>query len=608
MCGVAGIFAYGGDALRLEALTAMSEALAHRGPDGHGTWVGPDERVALDHRRLSIIDLSERGAQPMLSDDGQLVVCFNGEIYNHRALRAELEKAGRRFRSDSDTEVLLHLYACHGEAMLGRLRGMFAFALVDVRARRMLVARDPYGIKPLYIADDGHTAHVASEVKALRAAGVAGATSPAAMVGFLLFGSVPEPLCWHAGVRALPAGHYAVIDERGVGAATCFASVARTWADAAPERLDEDELEERVAEALRDSVGHHLVADVPVGAFLSAGVDSTALVALMRDAQGTVQTVTLTTEQFRGGRLDEAPWAERIAARYGASHRTVVITDDAFRAAAPRILQDMDQPSIDGFNTWFVSRAAVDAGLKVAVSGLGGDELLGGYGTFDKVPRWHAAMRWPSRVPKLGRLVREVLTTTNAATHLGESPKLAGLVELGGTFGGAYFLARGLFMPWEIPALVGEDLAREGLSALDPSRHCDAVLEPDPGSPFARVATLEASLYMRNQLLRDSDWASMAHSLEVRVPLVDHVLLSKIAPHAAGLRGRAGKRALGRAPERPLPSELIERKKTGFGLPLAEWLSDPRIGMDAWKRVPLLGGDNVGYARRLAYSLVDSRR
>lgn len=608
MCGVAGIFAYGSEAARLETLAGMSEALAHRGPDGHGTWAAPDRRIALAHRRLSIIDLSERGAQPMVSDDGHLVISFNGEIYNHRALRAELEREGRRFRSDSDTEVLLQLYAAHGEGMLGRLRGMFAFALVDVRARRMLVARDPYGIKPLYLADDGGTAHIASEVKALRAVGVAGGTSPAALVGFLSFGSVPEPLTWHDQVRALPAGHYAFIDERGVGAPRRFASVARTWADASPEPLVGAELDERVAEALRDSVEHHLVADVPVGAFLSAGIDSTALVGLMRDAQGTVQTVTLTTEQFRGGELDEAPWAERVAARYGASHRTLVITDEAFRAAAPRILSAMDQPSIDGFNTWLVSRAAVDAGLKVAVSGLGGDELFGGYDTFDRVPRWHAAMRWPARVPELGRFVRLAMTATKAAARLGTSPKLAGLAELGGTFGGAYFLARGLFMPWEIALLVGDELAREGLRGLDPIRHAEAALHPDPGSAFSRVATLEASLYMRNQLLRDSDWASMAHGLEVRVPLVDHVLLAKIAPYAASLRGRAGKRALARAPRRPLPSELFERKKTGFGLPLAEWLSDPRVGMDAWRRVPLLCGDNVGYARRLAYSLVDSHR
>ncbi len=607
MCGVAGIFAYRGGPADLTTLQTMSDALVHRGPDGSGTWVDDDGRMALAHRRLSIIDLSERGAQPMTSSDGDVVVCFNGEIYNHRALRAELEAEGRVFRSSSDTEVLLQLYQARGEAMLGELRGMFAFVIVDRKKRGMLLARDPYGIKPLYVADDGRAVHVASEVKAFVATGVARATSPAGMVGFLLFGSVPEPHCWYAGVQPVPAGHCLWIDERGLQAPRRYASIPGAWATASGQarNLTGSETERTVVSALRDSVAQHLVSDVPVGAFLSAGVDSTTLVALMRDAQETVQTVTLTTEQFRGSAADEAPWAERIASRYGASHRTLVITDDDFRRAAPKIFQAMDQPSIDGFNTWLVSQAAVQSGLKVAVSGLGGDELFGGYPSFDRVPKWHAAMRLPARVPGLGRLSRKLMLHLGLAERAGVSPKLAGLAELGGTFGGAYFLARGLFMPWELPSLVGDELAREGLRQLDPRRHCDASLDPDPGQAFARVAALEAIHYMRNQLLRDSDWASMAHSLEVRVPLVDYTLLRQVAPHVARLPHGAGKRLMARAPKMQLPSELVERPKTGFGLPLAEWLSDPRLGVDAYKRVRGLASANTGYARRLAYSLFD---
>ncbi len=610
MCGVAGIVAYGGERASLAELTAMGAALRHRGPDGEGTWVHPEGRIALAHRRLSIIDLSERGAQPMLSEDGSLAVSFNGEIYNHRALRSELERAGCRFHSSSDTEVLLHGYAMWGEALVGRLRGMFAFALADVRRRRVLLARDPYGIKPLYYADDGGRVRFASEVKALAAVGAARASSPAGVVGFLLFGSVPEPFTWFEGVRALPAGHVSWLDERGAHEPRRYASIARVWARAAraPRALPARALEEEVATALRDTVEHHLVADVPVGAFLSAGVDSTALVALMREARGRVQTVTLTTEQFRGRADDEAPWAERIAARYGADHRTLVVTDDDFRSSVPRILAAMDQPSIDGFNTWLVSRAAVEAGLKVAVSGLGGDELFGGYPSFRTVPRYHAFARGAAAIPGLGRRARELARAADLPRRLGLSPKVVGLGELAATFGGAYFLARGLFMPWELPALVGEELARAGLRALDPVAHCDAVLDPDPDAPFARVATLEACLYMRNQLLRDSDWASMAHSLEVRVPLVDHVLLERVAPLCASLQGKAGKRALGRAPREALPVELVERRKTGFGLPLGAWLAEPSAGVDAYRRVPLLAEPTVGYARRLAYSLFDMRR
>jgi asparagine synthase (glutamine-hydrolysing) len=608
MCGVAGIFSYGGEPADLERLAAMSEALVHRGPDGEGTWRSDDGSIALAHRRLSIIDLSERGAQPMASEDGDVIVCFNGEIYNYEQLRTELEAEGCRFRSTSDTEVLLHLYARRGRDMLSALRGMFAFAIVDLVERRMFVARDPYGIKPLYLADHGDAAYVASEVKALRAAGIARRPCPEGVVGFLLFGSVPEPCSWYAGVRALPAGHYAFIDRDGVHAPVRYASIAGAWADACRrrERVPQRDIELEVADALRDSVRHHLVADVPVGAFLSAGVDSTTLVALMREAQETVRTVTLTTPEFRGEWLDEAPWAERIAERYGARHSTRVITADEFQRDVPQILADMDQPSIDGFNTWLVSRTAVESGLKVAVSGLGGDELFGGYHTFDRVPRWHAAMRIPARLPRLGVLARRAMVVGDMASKLGVSTKLAGMLELGGTIGGAYFLARGLFMPWELPALIGEELAREGLARLDPVAHCNAVLEPDPEGVFARIATLEASLYMRNQLLRDSDWASMAHSLEVRVPLVDFQLLERVAPYASQLSGRAGKRMMGRTPALPLPDELVGRVKSGFGLPLREWLSHPAVGLDAYRRVPDLAADGVGYARRLAYSLVDA--
>jgi asparagine synthase (glutamine-hydrolysing) len=601
MCGVAGIVSHRGGAVDRDELAAMCAALAHRGPDGEGLWLDDGGRVGLGHRRLSIIDLSERGAQPMHSADGQLVISFNGEIYNYRAIRRALEARGHVFRSDSDTEVLLALYADRGERMFEELRGMYAFALVDRRRGRTLVARDPYGIKPLYLADDGRAVRVASEVKAIARA-ARGAVSLAAKVGFLLLGSVPEPHTWYEGVRALPAGHFAWIDEEGLSEPRAFASITRVWAGAAAS----DSGASDVCVALRDSVDHHLVADVPVGAFLSAGVDSSALVALIREAQGNVRTVTITTEEFRGTPADEAVWAERIARRYGATHETHVITAEEFAGVAPRVLAAMDQPTVDGFNTWLVSRAAARAGLKVAVSGLGGDELFGGYPSFKELPRIEALARWPARVPAAGAAWRKAVVSLDLPARLGLSPKLAGLLEYGGSYAGAYFLRRGLFMPWELAELIGEDEAREGLSRFDPLAHIEGALAPDPVRPFSRVAALEATLYMRNQLLRDSDWASMAHGLEVRVPLVDYTLLRSLAPLAAKLRGRAGKRALARCPTEPLPDELVERPKTGFGLPLGRWLDEPAAGLDGWRAVPSLAAPPCHWSRRLAYALATS--
>ena len=353
-------------------------------------------------------------------------------------------------------------------------------------------------------------------------------------------------------------------------------------------------------------VRHHLVADVPVGAFLSAGVDSGALVGLMRDAaQGDIQTVTLAFEEFRGRHDDEAPLAEEVARQYDTRHTTRVVTEREFREDLPRILEAMDQPTIDGINTWFVSKAAHELGLKVAISGLGGDELFGGYPSFGDIPRWVGLCAVPSRVPFLGKAFR--MAARPLAAALATSPKSAGLIELGGTYAGAYLLRRGLFMPWELGQVLSPDVVNEGLRRLAPLHLIDCELNPRPRSPHAKVATLESSLYMRNQLLRDTDWASMAHSLEVRVPLVDAALLSKVAPWIlarAPARAAPAKATLAASPARPLPSAVVARAKTGFTTPIARWLQTdglPSSGTAAQRRkVPLTAHWSRQWAERLA--------
>jgi asparagine synthase (glutamine-hydrolysing) len=351
-------------------------------------------------------------------------------------------------------------------------------------------------------------------------------------------------------------------------------------------------------------VCHHLVADVPVGAFLSAGVDSGALVGLMREAgQQDIQTVTLAFDEFRGTLNDEAPKATAVAEFYATRHRTRVVGENEFRSDLPAIIEAMDQPTIDGINVWFVSKAAHELGLKVAISGLGGDELFGGYPSFRDVPTW---VRWfaaPSSIPFLGQALRGAFRKIRGEKW-GVSPKVAGLVEFGGNYPGAYLLRRGLFMPWELPALLGTEVAREGLKRLDPIKHIADTLIPDPLRPFGRVATLESSVYMRNQLLRDTDWASMSHSLEVRVPLVDVVLLEKLASIAIGIGRQNVKSMLAEAPSRPVPPGTIQHRKTGFGVPIAKWIERQQQSvMSQWKRVPLLQSPRCHWSRRWAYSV-----
>ena len=584
MCGVAAIFAFGPDAppVAEAELVAMGEAMARRGPDGAGLWLSGDGRVGLAHRRLAIIDLSRAAAQPMAftvpgQAEARTRISYNGEIYNFRALRRELEDQGHVFETQSDTEVLLHLYHRYGTEMFERLRGMYALALWDEAKQGLLLARDPLGIKPLYYADDGGILRVASQVKALLAGGaVETEPSPAGTVGFFLWGSVPEPHTLYRHIHAVEAGSTVWVDRSGVKHRSRFHDVPLVLAEAAN---GTDEL----GEALASSVRHHLVADVPVGVFLSAGLDSATLAAHASEIQGaSLDTITLGFEEFRGLPEDEVPLAEAVAAAYGTRQHTEYVAGGDFRDHREDLLAAMDQPTIDGVNVYFVARAAARAGLKVALSGLGGDELFAGYDTFRQVP---ALVGRLGRVPGLSTLGRGLRGVAAPLVAHFASPKAAGLLELGTTYGGAYLLRRGLFMPWELPGLLDADMAREGWRALQPLvRLEDCVAGLD--RPRAKVMALEMCFYMRNQLLRDADWAGMAHSVEIRLPLVDARLLRQVA----AMKTAPGKAEMARTPARPLPAAVLDRRKTGFGVPLRQWLAgetakgDGERGLRGWAR------------------------
>lgn len=603
MCGIAGYFAFADAAAppAEAALVAMRDRMRARGPDGAGLWLSDDRRVGFAHRRLSIIDLSDAGAQPMHSRDRRYSIVFNGEIYNYAALQAELEAEGMVFRGHSDTEVLLALYARDGAAMLDRLRGMYAIAIWDHQRRSLMLARDPYGIKPLYLNVEAGVVRFASQVKALLAdPAVSRAVDPAGLAGFHLFGSVPEPFTLYRSIQAVPAGHRILIDADGVGVTQPFASIVRRIAEAVPARVDRA----AIHAALRDSVQHHLVADVEVGVFLSGGVDSGAVLGLMRDCGQSPQALTLRFEEFAEHRYDETALAALTASHYGARHHVRTVTADAFRADLPAIFDAMDQPSVDGINSWFISKATREAGLKVALSGLGGDELLAGYSSFQTMPATHRRFGAISRVPGAGRVARALLRTL-APGLLARNPKLAGLFDLPASWAGTYLLRRAMLLPFELDAVMDPALAAEGLARLDPLGRIGAMLSPEPASDVGRVAALEASMYMRNQLLRDADWAGMAHSLEIRVPLVDWVLLDAVAPMMPGLSDGVGKAVLAGAPSLALPDAVLNRPKTGFSVPVMSWargrdrhVADRRDSRDWAAQVlaPLIGDTDLSRA------------
>jgi asparagine synthase (glutamine-hydrolysing) len=592
MCGISGIFGYAADAPPVSSpeLLKVRDIMVARGPDGEGAWVSPNARVGLANRRLAIIDLSEAGAQPMRSADGSIVITFNGEIYNHRELRADLESKGVRFRSHCDTEVLLELYRDRGTDMVDVLRGMFAFAIWDERKQALFLARDPFGIKPLYYADDGRTFRFASQVKALLAGdGIDRRTCAAGLVGFYLWGSVPEPFTLYSGIRPITAGMRLWV-ERGKGVSeNRYFSISHEMS-CADERtpIARGEMRERLAAALRESIRHHMIADVPVGLFLSSGLDSSTIATLARESgAGALRSLTLGFTEFANTEEDEVPLAEMTARRLGTTHTSSVISSVDMQEEIEHIHRAMDQPSIDGVNTFFVTREAARAGMKVALSGTGGDELFGGYPSFAEIPSAAARLAHIPMSDALGRALRIV---TAPWLHHFTSPKYAGLLEYGGSYGGLYLLRRGLFMPWELPKLMDPELAKEGWRELRPIARLDRKVERID-SPYAKVAAMELRMYLRNQLLRDTDQAIPAQSVEIRVPFVDLELFRTVVPWL-GLPEPPTKLDMASAPAAPLPQALLARKKTGFAIPVAEWAKVPaERGLRGWAR------SLIGHAR-----------
>jgi len=585
MCGILGIIGgVGQSPVGLPAAAVrMRDALAHRGPDGWGLAVferdgieerssaaPPAYRVRLEHasraavfghHRLAIIDLSRGGHQPRATPDGRFWITYNGEIYNYRELRAELASAGVRLDSESDTEVLLALYVRDGPACLDRLRGMFAFAVWDDEDGMLFLARDRFGIKPLYHAQTPDGALLfASEPKAITASGLLGAATPApdAAPAFLRWGYLPPGVTWHQRTRPIPPGHWARWDGRTLLVERWW-SVAEAVGEPPRRTAGLAEAGTVVRDALTASVRAHLVSDVPVGVFLSGGLDSTAVLAAAREVHaGPIRTFTVV---FPGTSLDESALARAAADRCDTDHAEVSVTADRFLASLDRFFEAMNEPTADGLNTYLVAQAAREAGLTVVMSGLGGDELLGGYDSFLRVPRLHRWTRGLRSIPGAGRLAGRLVTRLPGR----RGPKLAALlVDPPSSLAGTWRRYRALFTDAEVRALLGPDAA---LPPVD-------TVSRDRVDPFWEIARCEIEEFMTPQLLRDTDVFTMAWGLELRTPFVDHAMLTAVA--LAGRwprrRGESFKQTLFGAMGGLLPPAHLARRKQGFVLPLDRWL------------------------------------
>ncbi|MEH2073048.1 MAG: asparagine synthase (glutamine-hydrolyzing) [Nostoc sp.] len=562
MCGIAGILTKTEIKNNLENLMLrMQTALQHRGPDDQGIYISPNREVAFAHTRLSILDLSAAGHQPMSTPDGRYWITFNGEIYNFRQLRLDLEVKGEKFYSQTDTEVILKLYQQQGTECVKKLRGMFAFAIWDNQEQTCFIARDALGIKPLYYWQSGSTLIFASEIRAILASKLPSiALSPEGLYGYLVSGSVPEPHTLIAGIRCLEAGHWLRWQAGNL-------SQQQYWQiNFAAETISLTEAKEKVRNALIDSIEHHFISDVPVGIFLSGGIDSSSIVALSRQTQkGNLRTYSIAFEE---NEWNEGELAQKVAQEFGTEHTEYKVTASLGRDILPKFLASIDQPSIDGFNTFCVSQIARKDGTKVVLSGLGGDELFGGYKTFQQVPNM---VRWGQQLQKIQPISSSL---GRGLASLGISPRMRRLgdfLQQKPTTAAAYRSFRGIFSHREAWKITQHYFKDASLPIWEGVIFQDRSLPKNLPSLEDEVSLLELSCYMRNQLLRDSDVMSMAWGLELRVPLVDQALLEAIASIPSTMRLAQGKQLLVQAiPE--LPSWLLNRPKRGFFFPFQQWI------------------------------------
>ncbi|TET73468.1 MAG: asparagine synthase (glutamine-hydrolyzing) [Candidatus Aminicenantes bacterium] len=599
MCGITGIFLTNRSIEQSDifAVRRMMDVLVHRGPDDSGLF--HDEHIVLGHRRLSIIDLSPAGHQPMSNEDKGIWITYNGEIYNYRELRKALIAQGHKFKSHSDTEVIIHGYEEWGiERLLQRLQGMFAFAIYD--RRHLVLARDRLGIKPLYYSYSDGIFIFASEIKAILASKlVSKEVDPQPAGLFLVYGSIPPSRTIYKEISALEPRNFLIINEKGIRKDRYY-NLKNAFLDTSLSSISEEEAIERVHSCLIDTIRCHLVSDVPVGCFLSGGIDSSSIVALMREAEHKpIKTVSVI---FPDTPYDESTYSKAVAKKFNTDHAEIEINGKDLTDHMERIFCAMDQPTIDGVNTYFVSWATAQAGLKVAMSGVGGDEIFWGYSSFLQIPKLYNILKILSWVPLGRRTASFLLRNSNNS----RKTKLYSMVSNDSSIPEIYLNYRGLFTREQIHELLHPDFAKEATEGVEPASYLQEGEEINNESN--RVSFLETTAYMANQLLRDTDVFSMAHSLEIRVPFVDHTLVELLAniPIRYKANKDMPKRLLIKALNCNLPDEIVHRPKMGFTFPFDLWMRRELRGFIE-ERLNASTIFNRNFTRRLMEDFCDHR-
>ena len=598
MCGIFGVINFDGQPVDKEKALSARDILAHRGPDDSGIYYSnchPESfdklrtgsvegqsinqpSLVLAHRRLSIIDLSPAAHQPMTTEDGRYTIVFNGEIYNYDQIRNSNSEI-RNLKSNSDTEVILKLFALEGSECLHKLRGMFAFAIWDDKEKKLFAARDRFGIKPIYYLHNNKEFIFSSELKAIKHYKNGLTLSMEGMDAFLKTGSVPAPLTIYEETKALLPGHWLeckmsevrckmywhFFDLLNVEPTNQQTNLSLRSRHGGRSNLNYDEdAKKEIRNSLLDTINAHMVSDVEVGAFLSGGIDSTAIVSMMREVgHQKIKTISVT---FPGNKLDESKYSNLAAKKYETDHFEYRLEEKELIDDFEKIIESMDQPTIDGINTYFVSKAAASFGLKVVLSGLGGDELFGGYPSFINIPKYQRIKSLP--------LARQLM---KAASVLAKNQLPAKAIEYfknPDTPNAEYKLIRGLFTDHELNELGWHSESQmSNVKWQNPKQQ----MTNDGFSPLQYVSMMESCVYMRNQLLRDSDVFSMAHSLELRVPFVDHLLYGAVLPYLDSSFDRKFPKKMLVDAVGDLPYEVVNRPKQGFTFPFADWIKSGKI-------------------------------
>ncbi len=577
MCGIAGILPLtdqpeSGGVTR--ALDVMVRHLAHRGPDDQGVVTIRKDfgQLGFGHTRLAILDLSPSGHQPMFDSQNDNCITFNGEIYNFKELRQKESLASAEWKSQTDTETILKSYAHWGKDCVHHFRGMFAFAIWDAQTQELFLARDHLGIKPLFYYSDEKHFVFASEIRALLASGlVPRVLDPGGLWDYMAYQSVPAPSTLIKGVRALLPGSWLTVDLVGRTTEKTYWGILENASEEARDAT-ETESRGRVRELLRESIGLNLVSDVPVAAFLSGGIDSSAVVALMKEAGQTAQTFSVV---FTEKAYTEAQYAREVASQLHTDHTEILLTERNLLDQLLGALSAMDQPTGDGVNTYVVSRAVRAAGVKVSLSGLGGDELFGGYPSFARLKKLSKYLRVWGATPERLRAFA-VDTAESMAGNSVTGSKAISLLRSDGTLASTYPVLRQVLSISQRRALLQEHWLRRVDGSHDPYTVLlrETFARNERSEAMSRISFAEARTYMHDVLLHDTDQMSMAHALEVRVPLLDSKLVEYVMglpdamKHSNGIPKRLLVESLGGL----LPKQVVNRPKQGFTLPFDPWM------------------------------------